>query len=83
MLAKINAELVKRGLPAATGVKTAVPGGKQNQTNTLAIVLGVLLQVIFIGVAAFAYKKYVHHPAAEEPTPPGSSARVRLLAGFH
>jgi hypothetical protein len=33
MLAKINTEMVKRGLPAATGVKTALPQRQQSQAK--------------------------------------------------
>jgi hypothetical protein len=50
MLSKINAELAKRGLPASTGVKTAVQ--KNDDVPVTAIVLGVVLPVICLGVAA-------------------------------
>jgi len=86
LLAKINAELVKRGLPASTGTGAGVkpaspknltaasPATNQNQTDTLGIVLGVVLPVIFISVAAFAYRKYVYNnPAAKDSTEAGSS----------
>jgi hypothetical protein len=53
MLSKINAELAKRGLPPSTGVKTPVVQ-KNNDVPVTAIVLGVVLPVICLGVAAAA-----------------------------
>jgi hypothetical protein len=79
-LATINAELVKRGLPASTGVKTAVPATKEDRTNTLGIVLGVLLPVIFIGVAGFAYRKYLHNLETVKDTTPAGASLVMVAS---